>query len=131
MCASQMHSIAFITFRADIHKILAHIGVDSQAPRITPARGPPLWDDCGAQETGEGEALPTTPKTSAQVGEQVWQVWRQPPTGVGLCAWAAWGACCDDSGKFLANQTGDSAYVCFVRPIGVRYLGSCGWNSYP
>ena len=34
-------------------------------------------------------------------------------------------------GKFLANQTGDSAYVCFVRPIWVRYLGSCGWNSYP
>ena len=70
MCASQMRSIAFITFSADIHKILAHIGVDSQAPRVTPARGPPLWDDCGAQETGEGvEALPTTPKTSAQVGE--------------------------------------------------------------
>ena len=34
-------------------------------------------------------------------------------------------------GKFLANQTGDSAYVCFVRPIWVRYLGSCGWISYP
>ena len=59
MCASQMRIIAFITFSADIHKILEHIGVDSQAPRITPARGPPLWDDCGAQETGESvEALP-------------------------------------------------------------------------
>ena len=31
----------------------------SEAPRITPARGPPLWDDAGAQETGEGvEAEP-------------------------------------------------------------------------
>lgn len=32
---------------------LDHIGVDAQAPRITPARGPPLWDDCDAQ-AGEG-----------------------------------------------------------------------------
>lgn len=46
--------IAFITFSADIHKILEHIGVDSEAPRITPARGPPLWDDGGAQDPGEG-----------------------------------------------------------------------------
>ena len=51
-----MRIIAFITFSADIHKILDHIGVHSQAPRITPARGPPLWDDAGAQETGEGVA---------------------------------------------------------------------------
>ena len=35
------------------------IGVDSEPPRIAPERGPPLWDDCGAQEPGEGfEALP-------------------------------------------------------------------------
>jgi hypothetical protein len=26
-----------------------HIGVDSKPPRISPARGPPLWDDCDAQ----------------------------------------------------------------------------------
>ncbi len=59
MCGSQMRIIAFITFSADIHKILEHIGVDSQAPRITPARGPPLWEGEGAQEMGEGvEALP-------------------------------------------------------------------------
>ena len=30
-----------------------------EAPRITPARGPPLWNDCAAQETGEGvDAMP-------------------------------------------------------------------------
>lgn|GEM_PF-6271855 len=53
------NSKAFITFSADIQKILEHIGVESEAVRITPARGPPLWDDCGAQELGEGvEALP-------------------------------------------------------------------------
>ena len=55
----QIRLIAFITFSADIHKILDHIGVDPEAPRITPARGPPLWDDCAAQESGEGvEAAP-------------------------------------------------------------------------
>ena len=54
-----MHLIALITFSADIHKILDQIGVETQAPRITPARGPPLWEGEGAQERGEGvEALP-------------------------------------------------------------------------
>ena len=50
-----MRTIAFITFSADIHKILDHIGLDPEAPRIAPARGPPLWEDCGAQEMGEAE----------------------------------------------------------------------------
>ncbi|MFO0105671.1 MAG: IS91 family transposase, partial [Burkholderiales bacterium] len=30
-----------------------HIGVDVEPPRITPARGPPLWDGCDAP-MGEG-----------------------------------------------------------------------------
>ncbi len=51
-CGGSMRIIAFITFSADINKILEHIGVDSQAPRITPARGPPLWD--GPRDAGEG-----------------------------------------------------------------------------
>ncbi len=64
-CGGPMRIIAFITFSADIHKILEHIGVDSVAPRITPARGPPLWDDCGAQESGEGvDAMPDWDMTS-------------------------------------------------------------------
>jgi len=54
MCGGQMRIIAFITFSSDIHKILIHIGVNPEAPQITPARGPPLWDDRGAQEPGEG-----------------------------------------------------------------------------
>ena len=53
-CGGPMRIIAFITFSAEIHKILEHIGVDSVAPRITPARGPPLWDDCAAQKPDEG-----------------------------------------------------------------------------
>lgn len=45
--------IAFITHSADIRQILDHIGVESEPPHISPARGPPLWDDCEAQ-VGEG-----------------------------------------------------------------------------
>ena len=41
-CGGQMRIIAFITFSADIQKILEHIGVEPEAPHITPARGPPL-----------------------------------------------------------------------------------------
>ena len=61
-CGGQMRIIAFITFSADIKKILEHIGVEPQAPRITPARGPPLWDECGAQESQEqGEGVEAEP----------------------------------------------------------------------
>jgi hypothetical protein len=37
-----MRLIAFIIEGSQIKKILEHIGVDSQAPRIASARGPPL-----------------------------------------------------------------------------------------
>jgi hypothetical protein len=40
-----MHLIAFITEGTQISKFLNHIGVACEPP----ARGPPLWEDCGAQ----------------------------------------------------------------------------------
>ena len=48
-----MRIIAFITFSANIYKMLEHIGVAPEAPRITPARAPPLWDECDAPGAGE------------------------------------------------------------------------------
>jgi hypothetical protein len=33
--------------------MLDHIGADAEPPRITPARGSPLWDSCGAR-VGDG-----------------------------------------------------------------------------
>lgn len=54
ICGEQMRIIAFITHSADIRQILAHIGVESEPPHIFTARGPPLWDDCGDAQTGEG-----------------------------------------------------------------------------
>jgi hypothetical protein len=60
MCGGQMRITVFITFSADIHKILEHIGVDPEAPRIAFARGPSLWE--GAQESrGQGEGVEALP----------------------------------------------------------------------
>ena len=53
MCGGQMRLIAFITEGAQISRVREHIGVESEPPRIAPARGPPLWQDCDAQ-VGEG-----------------------------------------------------------------------------
>ena len=53
MCGGQMRLIAFITEGMQIRRILDHIGVDSEPPHISPARGPPLWDDYDAH-VGEG-----------------------------------------------------------------------------
>ncbi len=58
-CGGPMRIIAFIPYGADIAKILAHIGVDTEPPRMTPARGPPLWDDCDARDAGDAvDAVP-------------------------------------------------------------------------
>jgi hypothetical protein len=58
ICGGQMRIIAFITYSADIRQILEHIGADAEPPRITPARGPPLWDGCDVP-MGEGvEVVP-------------------------------------------------------------------------
>ncbi len=56
-CGGQMRIIAFITYSAEIRQILDHIGVDSEPPRLSPARGPPMWD-ADAQRGEEGQALP-------------------------------------------------------------------------
>jgi hypothetical protein len=53
-CGGQMRLIAFITEGTQIKKILNHIGVESDPPHISPARGPPLWEDGGDAQTGEG-----------------------------------------------------------------------------
>ena len=45
---------ANITEGTQISKILDHIGVDSEPPQISPARGPPLWDDCSDAQTDDG-----------------------------------------------------------------------------
>ena len=51
-----MRLIAFITEGTQTRKILDHIGVDSEPPHISPARGLPLWDGADAQ-MGEGAQI--------------------------------------------------------------------------
>ena len=58
ICGGQMRLIAFITEGAEVRQILEYIGVHAHAPRISPARGPPLWDDCDAPV---GEAVGVQP----------------------------------------------------------------------
>ena len=62
-----MRLIAFITEGTQIRKILDHIGVDSEPPHISPARGPPLWEVCDAQ-LDDGEQ-----------SEPDWDLASQPP----------------------------------------------------
>lgn len=64
ICGSQMRLIAFITDGAQVRKVLDHIGADSQAPRITPARGPPLRDACDAPV---GEGVDAQPEWDASI----------------------------------------------------------------
>jgi hypothetical protein len=45
LCGGQMRIIASLTHSADIRQILDHIEVESQPPRISAARGPPLCED--------------------------------------------------------------------------------------
>ena len=57
ICGGQMRLIAFITEGVQIRRILDHIGVDSEPPHISPARGPPLWDDCGDAQMDDGTQI--------------------------------------------------------------------------
>ena len=66
LCGGHMRIIAFITHSAEIRHILNHIGVDSQPLHITPARGPPLWEDCDA------------PVDDGVQGEPDWDLAAQP-----------------------------------------------------
>ena len=49
-----MRLIAFITEGTQIRRILDHIGVDSEPPHISPACGPPLWDNCSDAQMDDG-----------------------------------------------------------------------------
>jgi hypothetical protein len=64
-----MRIIAFITAGAEVKKIQGHLGVDSRPPRITPARGPPLWDQQDVADTvdadEQADLVPESPDNSS------------------------------------------------------------------
>ena len=62
LCGGNMRILAFNTEGVQIRQILEHIGVDTRAPRIASARGPPLWGACDAQGAdGAGQRAPIDP----------------------------------------------------------------------
>jgi hypothetical protein len=65
-CGGQMRLIAFVTEGTQIRRILDHIGVDSEPPHISPARGPPLWEDCDAQTDDGAQIEPADWDLAAQ-----------------------------------------------------------------
>jgi hypothetical protein len=70
ICSGQMRIIAFITHRADIRQILDHIGVESEPPHISPARGPPLWEDGGDAQMDDGVQTEPDPEMSLVLATQ-------------------------------------------------------------
>ncbi len=57
-----MRIIAFITDRAAVRDILAHLGEPTTPPAVAPARGPPLWQAVSAEhEPTPDPVLPPIP----------------------------------------------------------------------
>jgi len=56
-CGGQMRLIAFIFEGVQIRRILDYIGVESEPPHISPARGSPLWDDCTDAHIDDGAQI--------------------------------------------------------------------------
>jgi hypothetical protein len=74
LCGGQMRLIAFITEGTQIRRILDHIGVDSEPPHISPARGPPLCDaqiDDGAQIESADWDLAAQPAPDFEVDQRI------------------------------------------------------------
>jgi len=44
-CGTEMRMISFVTDTAPVTRILAHIGEPTKAPVLSPARGPPAWEE--------------------------------------------------------------------------------------
>ncbi len=56
-CGADMRIIAFSTETAPVRRILNHIGEPVVAPPISPARGPPAWDDPPVEAVPDWDAL--------------------------------------------------------------------------
>jgi hypothetical protein len=59
LCGGTIRIIAFVTEAPTIRHVLEHIGEPSEPPRITPARGPPEWEEGNNQDSfGDPSAQP-------------------------------------------------------------------------
>lgn len=118
-----MRLIAFITHSANIRQILDHIGVESEAPHISPARGPPLREDCDAQMDDAVHIEPdldlaAQPAPDYEPLEPQEQLHPQPPDA------AAVTVADPDSG---VGARSDSVELCIPsRASRVRSASACG-----
>jgi hypothetical protein len=75
-CGADMRIVAFITEAALVQRILTHIGEPPKPLRISPAGGPPAWDDPHVDAVSDLDALAQPPPE--YVFDQ--RVQRQPPS---------------------------------------------------
>ena len=61
LIADTVRIIAVITETAPIERILTHIGEPAEPPRISPARGPPGWDDPPVEALPDWDPLAQPP----------------------------------------------------------------------
>jgi len=64
--------IAFITDAPTIHDILV-VGEPTAPPRIAPARGPPLWEQAGAEDDSSSGLGTIEARATGQHANQAWQ----------------------------------------------------------
>ena len=56
-CGADMRIRAFVTEAVPLRRMLSHIGEPPEPPRISPARGPPAWDDPPVEAVPDWDAL--------------------------------------------------------------------------
>ena len=56
-CGAEMQVIAIIQDKPAINKILESVGEATQPPLLSPARGPPSWDDYNQDELADENGL--------------------------------------------------------------------------
>jgi hypothetical protein len=56
-CDADMRIVAFITEAAPVRRNLKHVGEPAEPPRISPARGPPGWNDPPVEAVPDWDAL--------------------------------------------------------------------------
>ena len=51
LCGRTVQIISFVTETPSVRRILEHIGEPMEPPRVSPARGPPIWDEEISQDS--------------------------------------------------------------------------------
>ena len=69
-CGAEMKIIAFVTETPSMRAILAHIGEPTRPPGISPARGPPAWEE-GPIEVDPDDDLLIQPEPEIEFDQRV------------------------------------------------------------